>query len=416
VASGSAVIAGLGLAGCGGGHAATSHGVTAADVSFQHVPGPPFGVATTSTGHYAFVDVVGGNVLVYSTDRFAPQLIRTIHASTEAVGSSLTRDGRLLLIAGGQGATVVSVARAEDGALHPVLGRLSPPPAAHLRASGAIETASSSDGRYVFVSLEYGAPGGAIAVYDLGSTSDPHFGPADYVGAITLGSAVVGSALSPDGRYLYVTSEVGRQSRSQRRARQALRRRLLQPRSGSSASGGTAAAKPHASVAAGEQMGTLSVISVAAAERQSAHAVLATVPALYQPVRVAVSPDGSVVWVTARASNRLLAFSAAKLLTDPTRALLATVKVGTSPVGVAVFDHGKRVITADSARFDATGAHASLTVVDAPAALAHRSAVIATVRSGSFPRELAVESGNNVVLVGNFASDQLEAVNVSNLR
>ena len=112
------------------------------------------------------------------------------------------------------------------------------------------------------------------------------------------------------------------------------------------------------SLAAVQPDGTLSVISVDAAEHDPAHAVLATVPALSEPVRGAVSPDGAVVWVTARASDRLLAFLSAKLLTDPTRALLTGVKVGAAPVGprsVALFDNGDRVIVADSNRFNAPG-------------------------------------------------------------
>jgi hypothetical protein len=58
--------------------------------------------------------------------------------------------------------------------------------------NGGIETASSADGRFVFASLEYGAPGGVIAVYKLGSEAAPRFGRGDYIGAITLGSAVGG--------------------------------------------------------------------------------------------------------------------------------------------------------------------------------------------------------------------------------
>jgi DNA-binding beta-propeller fold protein YncE len=364
---------------------------------------------TTPDGRYAFVDLIGGRVLVYSVAGFVPRLIRTIRVPGEAVGCSLTRDGRLLLIASRQGATVVSVARAERGASHPVLGTLAPPPSVHLQAAGAIETASSADGRYAFVSLEYGAPGGVIAVYDLGSTVAPRFGPGDYVGAITLGDAVVGSALSPDGRYLYVTSEVARQSPAQLRATEARIRRLR-------ASHRLRQLIERGGLAALEPNGTLSVIDVAAAEHDPAHAVLATVSALQQPVRVAVSPDGSIVWVTARASNRLLAFSAARLLTDPAKALLADVTVGTAPVGVAVFDHGHRVISADSNRFNAPGAHATLTIVDAGAALAHRPALIASLRAGLFPREIAVERDDTIALVGNFGSDQLETVNLSRLR
>ena len=371
------------IGGCGGTGSTLTAGSGHAETVFEAVPGPPFGVVTTPDGRYAFVDLIRGRVLVYAVSGFVPRLIRSVSVPGEAVGSSLTRDGRLLLIADGQGATVVSVARAEHGTPGAVLGTLSPAPGAPLQAAGAIETASSVDGRFVFVSLEYGAPGGAIAVYDLGSDAAPHFGPRDYVGAITLGGAVVGSALSPDGRDLYVTSEI---------------------------------ARPSSLNASRMSEGTLSVISVAAAEHGPTHAVLATVPALYQPVRVALSPDGSVVWVTARASDRLLAFSAGKLLSDPRRALLATVKVGTAPVGVAVYDNGARVIVADSDRFNASAANAALTIVDARAALAHRPAVIATVRSGMFPRELAVERDGAVALVSNFASDQLEAVDLSRLR
>jgi DNA-binding beta-propeller fold protein YncE len=111
-----------------------------------------------------------------------------------------------------------------------------------------------------------------------------------------------------------------------------------------------------------------------------------------------------------------LAFSAAKLVSDPKNATLATVKVGTAPVGVAVFDHGDRVFVCDSDRFDARGANSGLTIVNATAALAHYPSVIASLSAGLFPRDVAVEPNERVVLVSDFASDQLQAVNVSGLR
>lgn len=154
--------------------------------------------------------------------------------------------------------------------------------------------------------------------------------------------------------------------------------------------------------------------SVATAERDPARAVLATAPAMQQPVRVAVSPDGSVVWVTARASDRLLAFSAAKPRADPAHALLASIRVGAAPVGVAAAADGNLMV-ADSNRFEAKGAHAAVTVVSARAALARRSATIATLPAGLFPREIAVEP-DGTALVSNFGSDQLEAVETADLR
>ena len=382
------VIAAVALGACGatsGGRAALSAG---ADVSFQHVGGPPFGVVATPDGRYAFVDLLQGRVLVYSTrGSSAPRLIRSIPVPGEAVGSSLTRDGRL------------------HGAPHPVLGTLRPPAAAHLRAAGAIETASSADGRYVFVSLEDGQPGGAIAVYRLGSTAAARFGASDYIGSITLGLAVVGSALSPDGKYLYVTSEVAGPpvARSLFKEGQTLAQRV--------ASGSQRPQSPRSR----QPDGSLSVIDVATAERDPAHAVLATAPAMQEPVRVAVSPGGRVVWVTARASDRLLAFSAAKLVSDPAHALLASVRVGAAPVGVAVSAGGKRVIVADSDRFNVRGAHGAVTVVETHAALTHRSAILATLPAGQFPREIAVEPGG-VALVTNFASDQVQTIDIPRVR
>jgi DNA-binding beta-propeller fold protein YncE len=374
------VLAGIVVGGCGASRGGST-GI-ADQPAFRQVAGPPFGVVVTPDGRYAFVDLVSGRVLVYSLAHGTPALVRTIVVPGEAVGCSLSRDGRLLLVADGQGAAVVSVARAEHGAAHPVLGILRPPAALHLRATGAIETTTSADGRDVFVSLEYGNPDGAIAVYDLGNERSPRFGAADYVDSITLGQSVVGSALSTNGKDLYVTSEGA--SRSQ------------------------AVTRPDTGTLRGD--GTLSVIDVNRAEHGSAHAVVATVPAGRQPVRVAVSPSGSILWVTARGSNSALALSARQLLSNPAKALVATVKVGTAPVGLAVFDHGDRIIVADSNRFDARGAHSSLTLLNARAALAHKPAVTATLRAGLFPREIAIDQHDNTALVTNFASNQLEIV------
>jgi DNA-binding beta-propeller fold protein YncE len=349
-------------------------------VSFQQVAGTPFGVSVTPDGRYAFVDVVQGRVLVYRMTNSTPRLVRTITVPGQLLGSSLTRDGRLLMVADGRGAAVISVARAEDGGPHPLLGVLRPPRGTE-RATGAIETASSADGRYVFVSLEYGHPNGAVAVYDLGGDRHPHFGAGDWVTSITLGPAVVGSALSPDGRDLYVTSELAPGTR------------------------------PTSAGLKGD--GTISVIDVTRAERASPHAVVSTVPAGHQPVRVAVSPDASTVWVTARADNELLSFSVPRLLSDPATARLAATRVGTAPVGLAVFDGGNRILIADSDRFNTHGAHSSLTVVDADPAPAHRPAAVATVRAGGFPREIALDASDDTALVTNFGSDQVETVRLA---
>jgi DNA-binding beta-propeller fold protein YncE len=393
-------------AGCGGSSSKKSHatrpGCSSAvsparalstRTGFLRLGGSPFGIATTADGRWAFVDEVGGHVVahgdgaggqvaVLADDGFTPRVVRTIGVRGDAVGNSLTRDGRYLLVAdGSNGATVVSVHRAETGARDAVLGTLSRH-RAQAGGGGAIEVASSPDGHYAFVSIEYG---GGIAVYDLRAALADDFHKSTYLGTVRLGLAVVGMAVSPDGRRLYATSELA---------------------VGTSALGARPRSQFH---------GSLSVISISQAARDPQQAVLAAVPAGCSPVRVAVSSDGSTVWVTARESNRLLAFSAGKLLSDPKHARLAAVHVGEAPVGLALVSGGRDVIVADSNRFGVPGARAELTVVSTAAALAHRPAVVGTIPAGSFPREMAVEPDGQTLLVSNFGSDELEAVDVGAL-
>jgi hypothetical protein len=335
--------------------------------------GSPFGVAVTSGGKWAFASLGSAlGVLQLSAGRPA-HLIHWINLPEFAAGATLTPDGRYLLLAGGAGAMVVSVAAAEQGSPQAVLGELSAPGPGGPEAASAIEVAVSADGRYAFVSLEYAYQ---IAVFDLAQAIATGFSANSYVGAIPMQIADVGLAVSPDGRWLYGTSEGG---------------------------------------GPGTDVGTLSVISVPTAESHPAASVVVRVTAGCEPVRVITSADGSIVWVTARASDALLAFSADRLRTDPTHALLADVQVGEAPVGLALAKRGSVVVVADSNRFDASGKSASLAVVDVPDALAGRPALLGYLPAGLFPRDMAAGPHGTTVLVANYDSGQIETVNVASL-
>ncbi len=347
------------------------------------VRGSPFGVASTGDGRWSFVDETTGAVAVFADASDPPRLLRTIAVPGEAVGNSLADGGRLLLVAGvgpdAQEASVLSVAAATSGAGNAELGVLrSPHP---LGGGGPIEVSGTPDGAYAFVSVEYGD---RVDVFNLRAALRGGFKRSTYVGSISLGDAVVGQALSPDGRWLYVTSELAGSLRAVLRH------------------GGPGALK--------KTPGTLSVISVAKAEAGERQAVAATVHAGCQPARVAVAPGGATVWVTARASDDLLAFSASQLISHPAHALLASVRVGEAPVGLAFVNAGRWIAVADSNRFGARGAHSEITLVDAAAALAHRPAVLGTIRAGSFPREMSLEGNGRILLVGNWGSGQLETI------
>jgi DNA-binding beta-propeller fold protein YncE len=133
------------------------------------------------------------------------------------------------------------------------------------------------------------------------------------------------------------------------------------------------------------------------------------------PVRVITSASGRVVWVTARASDALLGFSSALLRRSPSHALIARVRVGEAPVGLALVDQGTRIVVADSDQFQVHGSASSLAVVNVARALARQPALTGLLPAGSFPREMALEPDGRLLLVTNFASRQVEVVNVAGL-
>jgi DNA-binding beta-propeller fold protein YncE len=333
---------------------------------------PPFGVAVAADGSWGFASLRGELGVFRLTAGRAPVLVHTVLLPDAATaGIVLSPDGRLLLLATeATGAVVVNVAAAEAGNNSAVLGTLSAP---GKQLGGAIEVAVSPDGRYAFVSLE---DEDKIAVFNLKAALADGFGRSDYVGAIPTQVAPVGLAFAPGGRWLYSTSEARNAS---------------------------------------SQVGTLEVINVARAESDPARSVVARVRAGCNPVRVATSANGSVVWVTARASDALLAFSAGALRADPRSALLADVAVGEAPVGLALVRDGALIVVADSNRFDVSGQQASLAVVDVHEALSGQPALLGYLRAGAFPRDVAANPAGSTVLVANYASGQVESVNVADL-
>jgi DNA-binding beta-propeller fold protein YncE len=386
-------VAPVALPGCS---AATTAGkqLPAGLARLSAVPGNPFGVAVTADGRWSFVSLSaggqgkGGLGVFADTGSASPRLVHQIPVPGAAgLGMVLTPDGRYLLVAtGGSGAAVVSVPAAEQGSRNAVLGTLTGTSAGR-GASGAIEVAVSPDGKFAFVSLEGSAD---IAVFNLQRALASHFHTSGFVGDVPANIAPVGLAVSPNGDWLYSTSELG--------SAKALRL--------------SARASRHGALGA---QGTLAVISLHKAETDPAHAIVATVEAGCSPVRVITSKSGGTVWVTARASNMLLAFSASRLRGDPAHALIARVEVGEAPVGLALVDSGRRVVVADSDRFNQPGASSSLAVVNVAAALAHKAALAGYLRAGGFPRQMTLEPGGRILLVTNFGSQQLETVNVTNL-
>lgn len=329
---------------------------------FTSVPGLPFDVVTTGDGRFTFVSSNGvrsgvGAVLVFRGDGSAGNMVGEVPLPSGPAGMALTDHSRLLLASEDNGIAVIDVGKAEHDDPGAVVAQVSG------SGSGGIEVTPTPDGRFAFESMEDSQQ---VDVFRLNGAAMPHF-----VGAVRVGALPVGVAFSPNGKTAYVTSE-----------------------------------EAHTGDLNG--LGTLTLLRVSEAENHPRASVQRTVVAGCSPVRVVVSPDGNMVWVTARESNAVLGFSAHDL-SRGTPALVSDVKVGQAPVGLALFDGGRRMLVADSARFG--GGAGSLAVLD----LVGRPTLQGYLPAGAFPRQMTVEPSGREIDVTNYDSSQLETVSVPSI-
>lgn len=335
------------------GATAPARPLTGASSASVGVPGA-FGIAVS--GRYAYVS--GANavtILRDGTARGAPTVFGRISVAGAGTGDAITHDGRYLLAAAGGGVAVISVARALDSQ-PALLGRLASP-----GGSGAVQVALSPDDNYAFVTLENSS---AVAVFNLRKALQNNFAASDFVGDVPVGSGPNGLAVSGDS--LYVANEGGRQ---------------------------------------------LTVISMKRAERQPGRsAVKTTVPAGCSPARAMVAADGTL-WVTATSSNALLGYSTAKLASDPDHALIARVRVGERPLGLTSFAGGSRIAVVDSAE-GVAGKSSSIFIIDRAKAIAGQQSVVGYIPTGFLPRQVAVESNGQTLLVTVTNSNMVQAIDL----
>jgi DNA-binding beta-propeller fold protein YncE len=336
---------------------ANLHGI---DTATTKLGGAPFGVAVTPSGQYSFVTTGNSVVLVRDGPRLAPRVVRSITVHGAGKGIAVTADGRFAIAAAGNGAAVINVAAAERGLPHPVAGFLASP-----NGSGAVEVLISPDDQFVFVTLQNSAE---LAVFNLKTALTSGFSQSGFVGYVPLPRQPVG--MTTDGTRLYVVSLTGK----------------------------------------------LAVLNLNEAETDPANSVVTTVRDGCGSARALYSGNGKVIWVTARQSDALLAFSAAKLQTDPAHALVARVQVGETPLGETLIDHGTLILVADSNLNHLASVRSSLAVVSTANALSgKKTALLGYLPVGPVLRQFAVEPGGHVVLVTVQGAGRLEAVNIDGL-
>jgi DNA-binding beta-propeller fold protein YncE len=337
--------------------------------SSVHLGGKPYAVLVTPDKKFSFVTIGNAVAVLSNGSALAPTLLHTLQVPGASWGEAITKDGKYLLLATGDGAKVLSVPDAEQGNVV-VLGTLHSP---HGRV--AVQVQLSPDDQFAFVTLE---KSGGMAVFNLQQALASNFTSPSFVGIVPTGEEPVGMAVSgdPAHKWLYVTSK----------------RKLNAP---------------------DPSQGFVSVVNLRKAEVKPAKAVISRVTAGCSPVRVMTSKGGSVVWVTVRESDALLGFSAQKMRTDPAHSLIARVDVGEGPIGETFIARGTRIVVADSNYKSLPNAKPNVAVVSTAQALAHKPALLGLVKTGEVPRQFYALGKR--LLVTNYGSGQLQVVKIADL-
>ena len=360
------------------------------------LPGRPFRAITSADGCWIFVSVsssnpkeVNGVAVLRSNGNADVAVVRVVPVESAPGGLVLTHDGKLMIVADDEFIVFLDVEKIMRDGADPVVGFFRTQ-----RDAQSVYVNVTRDDEFAFVSDEAAA---SITVINLKVARQNGFSEKSIVGRIPTGDAPIALTFSPDGKLLYTTSEVALKE-------------WAWPAKCKSEGEDPSTAK----ISVPE--GALIVVDAQKAKTDPANSVLARVPAGCSPVRAAIAPDGSSVWVTMRNGDAVAGFNAAKLLTEADHARFASIPVGRAPVGIAVTVDGKHILSADSNRFAAgSGTAQSLSVIDPKRVAEGIGAVLGTIEAGSFPRELAVSSDGKTILLTNYLSNSLQLIDAQHL-
>jgi len=410
------------------------------------LPGSPFAVKASGDGCWVFASLGGatgsaiGGIAVLKRGDGRMDVVRVVPVTPAPAGIVLTHDGKLLIAAANNSAVVLDVGRMTTGAELPVVGTFS---GFDRSFRGSVYVNVTADDKLLFVSQEAAQ---AITVIDLERARQNGYKPEAIIGNIPVGTAPIALTFSLDGKWLYTTSEGAAsqwnwplackpegtppQTPEQIAARKADAERqiaALQAQQASASDKGAAQLQEQiASLKAFLRSpssprlvnpeGAVVVVDVGRARTDPTNSVAGRFPAGCSAVRMAISPDGRRIYVTARNSNAVEVFDTSKLLSDPNHARVGMAPVGEAPVPIAVIDEGKKVVAGNSNRFGGGNAPQTLTVLDA-AKMEQKGAdaSLGTIGAGAFPRELSVSADGHTLFLTNAGSSSLQVIDIDRL-
>lgn len=356
------------------------------------LPGSPFAVVPNLDASTLFVSISNqtsgqtNGIAIVGNGSGTASLERVLPTGGRPFGLALSANGRYLIGAvqaagqtGKTGLQIIDTAKAVASNVGAILATVPLP-----SNSGPIEVAWSRNNQFIFVTKERGA---AVTVINFQKALFTRGGTASIIGDIPVGQAPVGLDLSPDGQYLYVTSQIAT----------------------AKAAGYNASVCLASNGVSRTAQGSLTVVNIPQAVLDPAHAIVSEVVAGCTPVRTSLSSDGSTAWVTARGDNALLALRLSDVLANSDGALISSTPVGPAPVGLALFDQGMYIAVANSNRF-AAGQAGSVSIVKQSGALAGvgTSAVVSTFAAGSFPRQWGQSPDGQQLYLTEFSSGVLD--------
>jgi DNA-binding beta-propeller fold protein YncE len=340
------------------------------------LPGTPFAAESSADGCWLYVSLTRGPaadrgaVAVLHNEGGAFVLRHAAPLDGDPAGLRLTHDGKHLLVSDGAGVSVLDAGRLQLGAQNPVAGRVSV-------GAGTAYLAISGDDRTAFASQEKEA---RIAVIDLERLRNPDLGGDVVIGRIPTGRGPVGLALSGKGDRLYAASQ---------RAPDSL---------------GLATRCPAEGKRGGGRMvpeGLLSVIDVGRARSDPRSATLAVWPAGCSPVRVVLSADDRVAWVSARGEDAVYRFDVGSLEGQAAGATRQRFAVGSAPVGLSLSPTGNALWVSNSNRYAPSepGTVERIDLVDGSRRV---------LPTGPFPRDLLLLPDGETLVVAVFGSSRLQ--------